>query len=248
MRQFIKPVSILLAFGALTGCGKAASLTAPSVLAPAQAQAAAPSVRVTASGIVSNNAGNLIGNNAGNIVSNNAGNIISNNSARVAQPNPTDPSLILDPSADLDLAYADANPPASPAAEAAEDAKLAAEAKAAEDAPPPYNIDDRMPYGVVVAERSAHTLTIAWRTNVPTKGLIEFAKTRDYAGSKLFHITPKGFTDSVRDDVAKTDHKYVITGLSRFTSYTFKVTAVTALGLPFAEKVRTQRTKFWAWR
>jgi hypothetical protein len=201
-----------------------------SIGTPVQA-AAAPSIRVEP-----------------RIVSNGAGTIISNNSARVSVPNPANTELALDPTADLDRFYAEPNPPATPADEAAEDARLAAEAKVAEDSPPPYNVDDRMPYGVVVADRSAHTLTIAWRTNVPTKGLIEFAKTRDFAGNKFLRIAPKGFTDRVRDDVAKTDHKYVITGLSRFTSYTFKVTAVTALGLKFEEKVRIQRTKFWSWR
>lgn len=104
-----------------------------------------------------------------------------------------------------------------------------------------YRIDERTPYGVVVVERSAHTATLAWRTDVPTKGLIQYGRT--------WGFDKNSFTDSYRDDVAKTDHKITITGLRRFTSYTFRVTAVTPLGLQFSDKVdRKFRTKFWSWR
>src|SRR5690349_18128153 len=136
MRSILKSAAILLAAAALTACGKAGNLTAASV-APAQRAAVAPQSAAIAAPSVRVQAG---------IISNGAASIISNNAGRVAAPNPADPSLILDPTADLDLAYADSNPPASPADEAAEDAKLAAAAKAAADEPPPYNVDDRMPY------------------------------------------------------------------------------------------------------
>lgn len=240
MRPFCQPLAILLAAIALTGCGRAASPTVAPVsgssrLQPA-AQAQAPAQRPTVS-LIANNSGRIVANNGAGIIANNGAGIIANNGAGLTNALP-----------ELDLRYADSNPPASPAAEAAEDARMAAEAKAAADAPPPYNIDDRMPYGVVVVARSATTATIAWRTNVPTKGLIEFAKTRDFKGMPMLRITPKGFTDRVLDEVAKTDHKYTLTGLSRFTSYTFKVTAVTPLGLKFAEQERPFRTKFWALR
>jgi hypothetical protein len=229
-------MTIALALVALTatGCGKAALPTmkaAPSVGSVASAAAPRPAMTVQAG-----------------IISNGAASINSNNTANAIAAGELPPGF--DPMADLDLAYADANPPTSPAAEAAEDARLAALAKAAADEPPPYDPNDRTPYGVVVVERSAHTATIAWRTNAPTKGLIEFTKTRDFLGNKLLRKAPKGFTgcETAKDDVAKTDHKYVITGLSRYTSYTFKVTAVTPLGLKFPEKEHTLRTKFWAWR
>lgn len=230
MRSFCQPLAILMAAVALAGCGRAVSPAATAVSAPSRflpAGAQASTVRPTVS---------IIANNGAGIIANNGAGIIANNGAG------------LNTLPDLDLRYADTNPPASPAAEAAEDARLAAEARAAQDAPPPYNVDDRMPYGVVLVARSATTATIAWRTNVPTKGKIEFAKTRDFKGMPLLRITPKGFTDSVFDEVAKTDHKYTLTGLSRFTSYTFKVTAVTALGLKFPEQERPFRTKFWALR
>ena len=167
-----------------------------------------------------------------------AGAIISSNAARAAAP-AVDVALPA-----LDLAYAEPDPPASPEEEEAAEART----QAAEAPSPGYSVDDRMPYGVVVVSRTATTATIAWRTNVPTRGLIEFAKSRDFKGNKVFRIHPQGFTDRVVDDVAKTDHKYTLTGLSRYTSYTFKVTAVTPLGLKFAEKERSFRTKFWALR
>ena len=238
MRPLIQTFAILMAAATLSACGHAG---APTALKPVGAQPARlqPSVQARPSVSVQPQSARpgaaIVANNAGNIVSNNAGNIVSNAGAGLVNH-------------DLSFMYEDSTPPASPADEAAEDARLAAVAQAAAEAPPPYNIDDRMPYGVVVAERSATTVTIAWRTNVPTKGLIEFAKTRDFKGIPLLRIQPKGFTDRVTDDVAKTDHKYTITGLSRFTSYTFKVSGVSALGLTFGEKERPFRTKFWALR
>lgn len=237
MRPTFQAIAILTTAVLLTACGKAGSLTAaPRATAPAAqaskvspAQAARPQVSIVANG-------------ASNIISNGASTIIGNNAAGVNAPIS---AADLPP---LDLAYADTDPPRSPADEAAEDARIAAAAKAAADAPPNYNVDDRMPYGVVLVSRTATTATIAWRTNVPTKGIIQFAKTRDFKGNALLRISPKGFTDQVLDDVAKTDHKYTLTGLSRFTSYTFKVTAQTALGLKFPEQERPFRTKFWALR
>lgn len=106
--------------------------------------------------------------------------------------------------------------------------------------PPSYNIDDRIPYGVVVAEKSAHTATLAWRTEVPTRGIIEYGRT--------WGFEKNGYTDKFVDDVPKTDHMIALTELRRFTGYTYKITAVTALGLKFPEQQRTFRTKFWAWR
>ncbi len=106
--------------------------------------------------------------------------------------------------------------------------------------PPSYNIDDRIPYGVVVAEKSAHTATIAWRTEVPTRGIIEYGRS--------WGFDKNGFTDKFVDDVPKTDHMIALTGLRRFTGYTYKITAVTSLGLKFPEQERKFRTKFWAWR
>lgn len=132
-------------------------------------------------------------------------------------------------------------PPADAPAEAGDDPKSISIA-AVDGAPDgSYRIDERTPYGVVVVERSAHTATIAWRTDVATKGIVQYGRT--------WGFDKNGYTDSFRDDVAKTDHKITITGLRRFTSYTFLVTAVTPLGLQFSDKTpRKFRTKFWAWR
>lgn len=232
MRSLTLTLAIVTSVVALSGCGKAAVPT--SALKPGAAQTsrlqpaaqARPSVSVQPHAAAKPGAA-IIANNAGNIVSNAGAGVVSH---------------------DLSFMYEDSTPPASPADEAAEDERLAAVAQAAAEAPPPYNIDDRMPYGVVVAARSATTVTIAWRTNVPTRARIQFAKTRDFNGISWLGKDPKGFTDMVTDEVAKTDHKYTITGLSRFTSYTYKVTAVTALGLTFPEKERPFRTKFWALR
>jgi hypothetical protein len=106
--------------------------------------------------------------------------------------------------------------------------------------PPSYNIDDRIPYGVVVAEKSAHTATIAWRTEVPTRGIIEYGRS--------WGFDKNGFTEQFVDDVPKTDHMIALTKLRRFTGYTYKITAITSLGLKFPEQERKFRTKFWSWR
>lgn len=106
--------------------------------------------------------------------------------------------------------------------------------------PPSYNVDDRIPYGVVVAERSAHTATIAWRTEVPTRGIIEYGRS--------WGFDKNGYTHQFVDDVPKTDHMIALTDLRRWTGYTYKITAVTALGLKFPEQERKFRTKFWSWR
>lgn len=112
--------------------------------------------------------------------------------------------------------------------------------RAVESTPPNFFITDRTPYGVVVTERSAHTATIAWRTELPTTGVIEFGR--------AWGFDKKGYTNELRDEVAKTDHKLTITDLRRWTGYRFRITAYSALGLPFPEQERSFRTKFWSWR
>ncbi len=110
---------------------------------------------------------------------------------------------------------------------------------AAED-PPSYNVDDRTPYNVVIAEKSAHTTAIAWHTEVPTKGIIEYGR--------AWGFDKNGFTHKFTDDVAKTDHQITLTELRRWTGYVYRVTAVSPLGLKFPEQERKFRTKFWSWR
>ena len=157
MRPTIQAIAILTTAVLLTACGKAGSLTA----APRATTPAAQASKVAPSQAARPQVSIIIGNNAAGM-----------NAPISASELPP-----------LDLAYADTDPPRSPADEAAEDARIAAAAKAAEEAPPNYNVDDRMPYGVVLVSRTATTATIAWRTNVPTKGISEFAKTRDFKGN-----------------------------------------------------------------
>lgn len=111
---------------------------------------------------------------------------------------------------------------------------------AVEAAPPNFFITDRTPYGVVVTERSAHSVTIAWRTELPTTGRIEYGR--------AWGFDKQGYTGELRDEVAKTDHKLTLTDLRRWTGYRFRVTAYSALGLAFPEQERNFRTKFWSWR
>ena len=106
--------------------------------------------------------------------------------------------------------------------------------------PPSYNVDDRTPYNVVIPERSAHTATIAWHTEVPTRAIIEYGR--------AWGFDKNGFTHKFVDDVAKTDHQITLTELRRWTGYVYRVTAVTPLGLKFPDQERKFRTKFWSWR
>ncbi|GEM_PF-4512156 len=108
------------------------------------------------------------------------------------------------------------------------------------DNPPSTWVDDRTPYGVVVAARTATTLTVAWRTETATRGKVSYGR--------VWGFEKNGYTGSYTDDVAKTDHMVTITGLRRFSAYKYRVSSTTALGLQFPEKERTVRTLFWSWR
>lgn len=101
-------------------------------------------------------------------------------------------------------------------------------------------VSDRLPWGVVVSDRGAHYATIAWATEVPTRGKVEYGRS--------FGFDQHGFTDSATDDVPACYHKLTLTNLRRWTGYEYRVTAIDALGLTFPEKERSFRTLFWAWR
>ena len=118
--------------------------------------------------------------------------------------------------------------------------RLGVAAFLASEDPPSYNVDDRTPFNVVVVSRSAHTATIAWHTEVPTRGVIDYGR--------AWGFDDNGYTNAYTDDVAKTDHQITLTDLRRWTGYVYRVTAITPLGLRFPEKERKFRTKFWAWR
>lgn len=152
--------------------------------------------------------------------------IISNNAARLT---PTEtPVATLAPTITL-----------LPGLEAEDDPPTLANA-AYEDAPS-YQIDDRIPYGVAVVTRMAHSTTIAWRTEVPTRGTIDYGR--------VWGFGKNGYTGEYTDEIAKTDHQITLTDLRRFTAYQFKVTAITPLGLRFQEpQERKFRTAFWSWR
>lgn len=106
--------------------------------------------------------------------------------------------------------------------------------------PPSVRVDDRTAYGIVVTEIGAHTATISWATEVPTRGVIHYGRS--------WGFDQHGYTDTMKDDLASEYHKLTITGLRRFTGYEFEITTIDALGLSFDEKQRSFRTKFWAWR
>lgn len=133
--------------------------------------------------------------------------------------------------------YAAANATGLAQASSAEDAILTAQDT--QSNPPSFRIDDRTPYGIVVAARSAHTATIAWRTDIATTGVITYTK------YSLFGKA--GATQTYTDTVAKTDHEIAVTGLSRWTKYSYTITAIDPLGLKFSDnRSRTFRTKFWS--
>jgi hypothetical protein len=253
MRQ---PLALLLATAvALAGCGRAAAptatlSTAPALQAPAAASAVTPAVTVApgvpalAANATTGTAANaaLVSNDAASLVSNDAAPLVGNNGAALnpdaAEPVPAPAGLDMN-RVFTDLAYTASHAGEIVKASSLEDAELTAQEAASN--PPSYRVDERTPYGVVVVKRSAHTATIAWRTDVPTKGVVDYG----YA----WGFDKKGFTEAFKDDVAKTDHEITLTNLSRFRAYNFKVTAVTPLGLRFSEgKTRSFRTKFWAWR
>lgn len=217
MRRIQLALAGLVLSATLVGCGQAGAPTGAmrtTTLAPS-ARALGPTLKPEALELDS------------------AAAILSNNSAGLNAPASLDPvKAVSDPR------YAADHAEAIGQASAQEDQQNAAQEAASN--PPSYKVDDRTPYGVVVTERTATTMTIAWRTELPTKGLVEYGKTGSFKKN--------GFSGSFRDDVAKTDHKITLTKLSRYTQYTFKVTAVTALGLKFPEQERTARTKFWALR
>lgn len=213
-----RPLALLPLLALLAGCSKAASpavpapLTAPAAPMAVEAAAAAPIPVTTA------------------IITNHTGRVAPTVSA-ARGPLATDEAPA--PEADLEA------PPAAAEADALDDPPTISAFLAAEE-PPSYNVDDRTPYNVVIPARSAHTATIAWHTEVPTRAIIEYGR--------AWGFDKNGFTHKVVDDVAKTDHQYTLTELRRFTGYVYKVTAVTALGLKFPEQERKFRTKFWSWR
>jgi hypothetical protein len=167
-----------------------------------------------------------------------AAGLVASNTSRMA-----DPSVKVAPSVSITPATPIADPKVDPDARfdvgPDDPPDLIARMEGEVYAPSAY-IDDVTPYNVVVTERTAHTTTIAWHTEVPTRGIIEYGRSwgfEDY-----------GYTKELVDDVAKTDHKLTITELRRWTGYKFRVTSVTALGLKFQEQDRSFRTKFWSWR
>jgi hypothetical protein len=223
MRRLTSAISVSLLAIALVGCGKTApngtlgvSAAAP-VAAPQAAQApvkAQPKQTAIAPSTVSKPA------------------LVSNNGSTLTVPETAEVTLGAD-SVDLEV------PPVGTPTVLGDD-PVSMSAMAEEEAPS-YKIDDRTPYGVVVAERTATTATFSWNTEVPTRGIIQYGRT--------WGFDKNGFTDSYKDDVPNTSHKITVTGLRRFTSYTFKITAVTPLGLKFSDNTnRTFRTKFWSWR
>lgn len=204
----------------LAGCGRATSPAVPA--APAQVAVAAsgaieaPARTREPAAIITNHTGRVAPTVAATRAVEQAGELADDGMAVSAAP-----ALPMAAIPDQD------DPPAIAAYMAAED-------------PPSYNVDDRTPYNVVIAERSAHTSTIAWHTEVPTKAVIEYGR--------AWGFDKNGFTHTFKDDVAKTDHQITLTELRRWTGYVYRVTAVTSLGLKFPEQERKFRTKFWSWR
>lgn len=219
----VRSIASLSLLVLLAGCGRAASPAVPvAPLAPVAPGGAGQATAAAAEAA--------------------PGDIITSHTGRVA-PTVTalaGPAALL---AGPDAAVAEEAPPAAALAaapaEGMEDPAAIAAYMAAED-PPSYNVDDRTPFNVVVAERSAKTATIAWHTEVATKGVIEYGR--------AWGFDDNGFTHKFVDDVAKTDHQITLTELRRWTGYVYRVTAVTPLGLKFPEKDRKFRTKFWSWR
>jgi hypothetical protein len=106
--------------------------------------------------------------------------------------------------------------------------------------PPSFKVSDRVPYAVVVADRSAHTATISWATELPTRAVIEYGRSWGFEKHQ--------FDLSAHDDVPAMFHKVTLTGLRRFTGYKYRITAIDTLGLKFPETTRHLRTKFWSLR
>jgi hypothetical protein len=220
MSSVFRPTILLAVTAMLVGCGHAGAPNATLLTAPTTENAK----------IVSSGTASIVSSGSASIVSSGSASATTQTHGYVELEAPVtaeDFKQVDDPAALAEVTATDTTP-VSPA-------------PTATPTPPPYNVSDRVPYNVVVVDRSAHTATIAWHTEVPTKGLIEFGYT--------WQFDKHQFTDSMRDDVAKTDHQITLTNLSRFRSYTFKVTAITPLGLTFSDNTnRKFRTKFWAWR
>jgi hypothetical protein len=216
MRQATITCLGAIALLALAGCGhETGSMTAASRLAPGL-------------GITTSDA--LVASNTSRLVAPNTSRVIAPNTSRVASPEvaPTVTSSMIasDPQAALDSG------PDDPLTLVAREETMVN--------PPSFKISDRVPYAVVVADRSAHTATISWATELPTRGLIEYGRSWGFDKHQ--------YDLSYHDDVPAMFHKVTLTGLRRFTGYEFRVTAIDALGLKFPEVQRHYRTKFWSLR
>ena len=218
----VRPICILLPLLAvLAGCGKAASPAVPVAVAAPVAPVLAAQAAPEGASIITSHTGRVAP------------------TVTAARGPAASVALAPAPEAELADAPAGAAPVEDLAADGPDDPPMIAAYLAAED-PPSYNVDDRTPYNVVIPARSAHTTTIAWHTEVPTRAIIEYGR--------AWGFDKNGYTHKVVDDVAKTDHQYTLTELRRWTGYVYRVTAVTPLGLKFPEQERKFRTKFWSWR
>ncbi|MBM3274427.1 MAG: S8 family serine peptidase, partial [Candidatus Sericytochromatia bacterium] len=87
--------------------------------------------------------------------------------------------------------------------------------------------------GISIARTSVDSATIRWKTDLPTKGEIEFGEGPDYGGS-----TSLG-------SAYKTSHEVAIKGLKRSKTYHFRISATTEAGISASSENKTFKTKTW---
>lgn len=211
-----------LALAGLSACGRAplAPVAAPAALAPAPAsvrQAAPVAPRAAAPAPAAAAVGALIANNGAAALPTFAAFAGVPSGQSVIKPEfAAIASLLL---AGEDAEEEPAPAPAAPVAQATDG----------------YDPADYTPQALAITGKSAKSLTITWFTEKPTRAIVEFGR--------IHNFEQYGYTHLFKDEVAKTAHTVTVTDLKRFSRYRIRVTAVTALGLPFAGAPQDARTK-----
>jgi thermitase len=106
-----------------------------------------------------------------------------------------------------------------------------------EPTPPPGGEDDPDAAtgisGVTIVKRATDGATIRWKTDVPTRGFLEYGPSKDYAATTHYE---EGYS---------TDHEFTFSGLKRLKWYHFRVHGQTQDGRKFVSSDHKFLTKLW---
>jgi hypothetical protein len=98
-------------------------------------------------------------------------------------------------------------------------------------------LDPWRPYGVGVVSKTAHSVTLAWRTDLDSKAIVYFGKS--------FGLSWRGYDGVAHENASSKYHQITIGGLSRFRSYTFAIVGRGFLGTQYdAYPIKTRTNLF----